>query len=114
MSTADVDTRKGYRSIADVTFDLDGKLSTETGWIVFEVSEGQPECCRGVIGTVNNHVTLRLIRFARTQRPWRIHGLFDDGKQTRTLMLDDVVVTSIFVFDVSAFFGFRASTVAQP
>ena len=65
MSAAGADTLEGHRSISDVTFDLDGELSTEIGWVVFEVSDEQPELCCGVIGTFNNYVTLRLIRFAR-------------------------------------------------
>jgi hypothetical protein len=32
-------------------------------------------------------VTLKLIRLQRTQKPRGIHGRFDDGKQTRTLIL---------------------------
>jgi hypothetical protein len=62
-------TRKGYRSISDVTFNLDGERSTEIGWVVFETIDKQPESCCGVIGTINNYATLRLFRFARTQRP---------------------------------------------
>ncbi len=42
---------------------------------------------RGVGGTSNNYSTLKLIRFQRTQKPCGIHGWFDDGKQTRTLIL---------------------------
>jgi hypothetical protein len=112
MSRAGADTLKGHRSISDVTFDLDGELSTEIGWVVFEVNDEQPERCCGVIGTFNNYATLRLIRFARSQRPCRIQGFFDDGKQTRTHMLDDIAFAEILVLDVSGFVGFSASIIA--
>lgn len=111
MSAAGADTLEGHRSISDVTFDLDGELSTEIGWVVFEVSDEQPELCCGVIGTFNNYVTLKLIRFERSQRPCRVQGFFDDRKQTRTRMLDDIAFTEILV-DVSGFVGFSARIIA--
>jgi hypothetical protein len=112
MSTAGADTLEGHRSISDVTFDLDGELSNEIGWVVFEVNDEQPERCCGVIGTFNNYVTLRLIRFARSQRTCLIQGLFNDGKQTRTRMPDDIAFTEIFVLDESSFVGFSAGIIA--
>ncbi|MDD1725552.1 MAG: hypothetical protein LUQ34_01545 [Euryarchaeota archaeon] len=99
---------RGYRSIGDVAFDIDGELSTEIGCVVFEVSDKRPEYCKGLISTFNNLVTLRGVRFARTQRACGINGCFYDGQQETTCTLDDVVFTTFFVLDVCAFVVFRA------
>ena len=112
VTTADADALNGYRSISAVTFDLDGELSANIGWVIFEVNEERPERCSGMIGTFNNHATLKLIRFAHSEKPCRICGLFDDGKtDARTWMLGGIVFTSSFVLDASGFVGFRAGTI---
>ncbi|MGZ4920165.1 MAG: hypothetical protein ACXVIE_08760 [Halobacteriota archaeon] len=102
---------RGYRSVRQITFDLDGTLSDDIGSVVFEVSDGQSGG-QGVIGTFNNYVTLKLIRFERTQRSCCIHGWFDDGKTgTNAWLLDDLVFTGILVRDANGLVGFHAGTV---
>lgn len=101
----------GYRSVDDTTFDLNGELSTEIGWVVVEVSNAQLECCRGIIGTINNYATLRLMRFARAQKACQIRGDFDNGKQMTTLMLADVVFNAFFVLDTNSFVSFSANVI---
>ncbi len=64
---------RGYRSVDDVSFDLDGTFSTYVGWVLFEVGDKQHERIRGVIGTFNNYATLMLLRIARDQKPCRVY-----------------------------------------
>ncbi len=101
-------TLRGYRSTGDITFDLDGTVSTDIGWVIFEVSDGSSEG-HGVIGTFNNYATLKLVRFERAQKPCRIHGDFGDGHtEAQKWLLDDVVLTDVLSDDVTGFIGFRA------
>ncbi len=112
MDGADANTLRGYRSIGDITFDLDGALSSDIGWVIFEVSDGQPDRGQGVIGTFNNYVTLTLVRFKWAQKPCRINGIFDDGETgENTWLLDNVGFTGILFRDVSGLIGFRAGSV---
>ncbi len=101
---------RGYRCIGDVIFDLDGTLSSDVGWVLFEVNDEQPDRARGVVGTFNNYATLRLIRSRRTKASCRIRGLFDDGKTgANEWLLDNVVFTSALLRDVTGLIGFCAS-----
>ncbi len=103
---------RGYRGIGDITFDLDSTLSSDIGWVIFEVSDEKPESGHGVIGTFNHYVTLQLIRFERTQKPCRIYGTFDDGETGKdAFLLDDVVFSAVLVRDISGLIGFRAGSV---
>ncbi len=110
VNATEVHTLRGYRCIGDVTFDLDGTLATDLGWVLFEVSDEQPDRARGVVGTFNNYATLQLIRSRLTKAPCRIYGLFDDGKTgVSEWHLDDVFFTSALLRDVTGLIGFRAS-----
>lgn len=110
MSAAKGKTVRGYRSVGDVSFDLDGTFSTWVGWTLFETSELHRAHVRGVIGTFDNYATLVLLRLARDQRPCRVHGRFDDGQRgVREWTLDNVVFTDAEVLDESGFVAFRAS-----
>ena len=112
MGDAERSTLRGYRGIGDITFDLDGVLATDIGWVIFEISDGQPDRGQGVVGTFNNYATLRLIRSIRTKIPCRIHGLFDDGAaEVNKWLLDDVVFTGTLLRDVSGIIGFRTGAV---
>ena len=105
---------RGYRGIGDIVFDFDGTLSTDIGWVLFEVSDDQPDQGQGVIGTFNNCATLRLIRSTRTKSPCRIRGLFHDGATgVDTWQLDDVVFIGMLLRDVIGFIGFRAGTITR-
>ncbi|MGZ4908815.1 MAG: hypothetical protein ACXVIG_07500 [Halobacteriota archaeon] len=109
MGDADANTLRGYRSIGDVTFDLDGALFSDIGWVIFEVSDSQPNRGQGVIGTFNNYATLTLVRFRHTQKPCQIQGVFDDGETGEHVwQLDDVVFTGVLFRDVNGLIGFRA------
>ncbi len=91
MSTAEKMLLRGYRSVGDVSFDLDGTLSTCIGWVLFEVGDTQLEHVRGVISTFNNYATLTILRLAHDQEPCRIHGWFDNGQtDTSEWTLDSV------------------------
>ncbi len=104
---------RAYRSIGTVTFDLDGTLFTDTGWVMFEITDGQYEG-QGVIGTFNNYNTLTLMRFERTQKPLRMRGQFNDGATgAHTWLLDDVAFTGLLVRDASGLIGFRAGTIVR-
>ncbi len=114
VNTAKTSALKGYRSVGDVTFDLDSTLSTNIGWVILEVDDSKSAGTRGLIGTFSNYVMLMLIRFKRRQKPCRIHGWFDDGTTGTTMWrLDDVAFTGFLVRDVNGFIGFRASEANQ-
>ncbi len=101
---------RGYRSVNDISFDLDGVFSTYIGWVLFEVGNTQLERVRGVIGTFNNYATLMLLRLARDQKPCRIHGRFKDGQTDASeWTLDNVTYTGAEVHDESGFVAFHAS-----
>ncbi|MGZ4931868.1 MAG: hypothetical protein ACXV46_03695 [Halobacteriota archaeon] len=87
-------------------------ISTDIGWALFEMHDGDLDAVRGVIGTYNNYATLQIVRLDRAKRPCRIHGVFDDGiTDARAWTLNDVVFTSILVRDMSGLAGFRAAAV---
>ncbi len=113
-STADGGTLIGYRCVGDVTFDLDGNVSTDVGWVLFEVASSQPDAVRGIIGIYNHYATLQLLRLDHAKRPCRIRGEFEDGTtETRAWALDEVVFTAVDVDDAGGFIAFRA-TISNP
>ncbi len=108
-STPDDGTLTGYRCVGDVTFDLDGTVLTDVGWVLFEVASSQPDVVRGIIGTFNHYATLQVLRLDYAKRPCRILGEFEDGiTGTRAWALDDVVFTAVDVDDAGGFIAFRA------
>ncbi len=110
MDTDNGHRLRGYRSVNDISFDLDGVFSTYIGWVLFEVGDTQLERVRGVIGTFNNYATLMLLRLARDQRPCRVHGRFNDGQTDASeWTLDNVTYTGAEVHDESGFVAFHAS-----
>ncbi len=112
MNVGKESSLKGYRCIDDVIFDLDGTISTDIGWALFEVLDGDLDAVHGVIGTYNNYATLQLVRLDRAKRPCHLYGVFDDGATgAREWTLNDIVFTAILVRDVSGFAGFRATVV---
>ena len=114
VSKINASTLRGYRGIGDITFDLDGLLSADIAWVIFEVSDEEPEAGQGVIGTFNNYGTLQLVRFERSQKPCRIYGVFDDGETgERTFLLDNVVFSEFLLRDVTGLIGFRAGSVSR-
>ncbi len=113
--TPDDDTLGGYRSVGDVTFNLDGTASTDLGWVLFEIVSSDPDTARGIIGTYNHYATLQLMRTFQTQRPCHIYGEFEDGVNvSRAWALHDVVSTVLDVYDVSGFVAFRAAALMEP
>ncbi|MGZ7188553.1 MAG: hypothetical protein ACXVIR_12025 [Halobacteriota archaeon] len=108
-STSDGDTLTGYRCVGDVSFDLDGTVLTDIGWVLFEVASSQSHAVRGIIGTYNHHATLQLLRLDRAERPCRIRGEFEDGiTEARAWALDDVVFTAVDVDDTGGVIALRA------
>ncbi len=112
-NTADGSVLTGYRCVGDVTFDLDGTVLTDVGWVLFEVDCTTPDRARGIIGTYNHYATLQVLRLDRTKRPFRIRGEFDDGTaELSTWTLYDVVVTAVDIDDVGGFIAFCAAASA--
>ncbi len=100
MSAAGKRRLRGYRSVSDVCFNLDGTPSACIGWVLFEADDTQRGHVSGVIGTFNNHATLVLLRLARDRKPCSIHGRFDDGQTDASeWKLDDVAYTGAEVHD---------------
>ena len=100
----------GYGSIGDVILELDGNDCPDAGWVLFETARGYCKDAAGVIGTVDNYITLKLLRVMNARRPLRINGLFkyvNTGEIDRW-MLDGVVLTGLQFSDTSTFIGFRA------
>ncbi|MGZ4848978.1 MAG: hypothetical protein ACXV2D_05740 [Halobacteriota archaeon] len=109
MSTGDGGTLTGYRSVSDATFDLDGTVLTDIGWVLFEVASSQTDPARGIIGTYNHYATLQLLRLDHAKMRCRIRGEFEDGMtEARAWALDDVVFTAVDVDDTGGFIAFRA------
>ncbi len=102
-------TLRGYRSVGDVTFDLDGTVSTDIGWVIFEVASSDPHMARGIIGTYNHYATLQVLRAFYGKRPCRMHGEFEDGVSVHAWTLDDMTITAVDVYDVGGFIAFRAA-----
>jgi len=100
------DDARGYRSAADVVFELDEDELTDCGWIIFENRE--VDSVIGIIGTINNYVTLRLLRHMRARRPLRVRGTFDNAGSTYDVVLDGVTAMGGWFSDVSSIIGFRA------
>ncbi len=112
MNVGKESSLKGYRCRGDVTFDLNGTISTDIGWALFEVLDGDLDAVRGVIGTYNNYATLQLVLVDRAKRPCHLHGVFDDGVTgAHEWTLNNIVLTAILVRDVNGFAGFRATVV---
>jgi len=97
---------RGYRSAADVIFELDEDELIDCGWVIFENRE--LDSVVGIIGTINNYVTLRLLRHMRARRPLRVRGAFDDAGRTCDVVLDGVIVMGGWFSDESSIIGFRA------
>ena len=107
---------RGYRSVADVIFELDEDELTDCGWVIFEESDNKLDSVIGtigIIGTINNYVTLRLLRHMRARRPLRVRGAFDDAGRACDAVLDRVTAMGGWFSDVSSVIGFRA-VVARP
>ncbi|MGZ4938343.1 MAG: hypothetical protein ACXVI3_06835 [Halobacteriota archaeon] len=114
LGTADENTLRGYRSVGDLTCDLDGTLSTNIGWVLFEVASSDDDTVRGIIGTYNHYATLLLLRTFRAKRPFRMRGVFEDEiAEARAWALDDVVCTAVDLYDVSGFIAFRATALKE-
>ena len=43
----------GYRSVDNITFDLDGKDKSDLAWVIFEVAQGDLGRTTGVLGTLS-------------------------------------------------------------
>ena len=100
----------GYRSVDNITFNLDGKDKSDLAWVIFEVAQGDLARTTGVLGTINNHVTLELMRLIRAQKTIRIRGAFNDRDigETSDWTLQWIAATGARLEDTSSFIGFRA------
>jgi hypothetical protein len=99
-----------YRSVDNITLDLDGKDKSDLAWVIFEVVQGDLARTTGVLGTINNHVTLELMRLIRAQKTIRIKGAFNDRDtgETSDWTLHWIAATGARLEDTSSFIGFRA------
>jgi hypothetical protein len=99
-----------YGSVGDVVLELDGKDCPDAGWVFFESTRGSHQGIAGVIGTIDNYVTIKLLHFMNTLRPLRIKGLFTyvSTGEVGGWRLDGVVLTGLQISDTGTFLGFRA------
>ncbi len=105
---------RGFRSVGDITFDLDGSVSADVGWVLFEVANSDPDAAYGIIGTYNHYATLLLLRTFHAERPCRIYGEFEDSANVaRAWTLEDAIFIALNVYDVGGFIAFRAAASAH-
>lgn|GEM_PF-2533235 len=99
-----------YGSVGDVILEFDDKNCPDAGWVLFESTRGSHQDVAGVIGTVDNYVTLKLLRFMNALRPLRIKGLFTyvNTGEVDGWRLDGVALTGLQISDTGTFIGFRA------
>jgi len=99
-----------YGCVGDVILELNGKDCPDAGWVLFESTRGSRQDIAGVIGTIDNYVTLKLLRVMNAPRPLRIKGLFThmNTGEVGGWMLDDVILTGLRISDTGTFIGFRA------
>ena len=100
----------GYRSVDNIILNLDGKDKPDVAWVIFEVAQGDLARTTGVLGTINNHVTLELMRLIRAQKTIRIRGAFNDRGigEPSDWTLHLIAATGARLEDTSSLIGFRA------
>ena len=100
----------GYRSVDNVTLDLDGTDKSDLAWVIFEVEQEDLARTTGVFKHDQQPRDARINATHTSSETIRIRGAFNDRAigETSDWTLHWIAATGARLDDTSSFIGFRA------